>query len=74
MPNITLSIDEKTLSASREYAKQHNLSLNSLIRQMLQQRVSQKGGQWLEECFSTMDSAEGDSTGVTWTRDDAYDL
>ena len=73
MPNVTLSIDEKTLNASREYAKRHNISLNALIRQMLRQRVSRQGNEWLEECFSKMDAAAGDSEGKKWTRDELYD-
>ncbi len=74
MPNITLSIDEKTLKASREYAKRHNISLNSLVRQMLAQRVASGGSsKWLEECFSKMDAAAGDSNGQTWSRDEIHE-
>ena len=74
MPNVSISLDEKTLKASREYARRHNTSLNALIRQMLQQRVSSRGHDWLEECFSKMDAAGGDSNGEQWTRDDVYDV
>ena len=74
MPNVTLSIDEKTLKASREYAKKHNISLNALIRQMLAQRVAWgSSSEWLDECFTKMDAAAGDSKGQTWSRDELYD-
>jgi hypothetical protein len=73
MPNVTLSIDEKTLKESRNYAKKHNISLNALIRQMLRQRVNREGAEWLEECFSKMDAAAGDSQDRTWTRDELYE-
>lgn len=33
--NITLSIDERLLTKSREYAKQHNTSLNKLLKEYL---------------------------------------
>jgi hypothetical protein len=74
MPNVTISLDEKTLKASREYARRHNTSLNALIRQMLQQRVSSRGYDWLEECFSKMDAAGGDSRGGQWVREELYDV
>ena len=32
MKNITLSIEEDTLKAGRNYAKRHKISLNALIR------------------------------------------
>jgi hypothetical protein len=35
MKNITLALDEKTIKAGREYARTHNLTLNSLIRKLL---------------------------------------
>ena len=73
MPNVTLSIDEETLKESRKYAKKHNISLNALIRQMLRQRVSRGSSEWLEECFSKMDAAAGDSQGRTWTRDELHE-
>jgi hypothetical protein len=73
MTNVTLSIDEKTLKASREYAKRHSISLNALIRQMLEQRVNRESTEWLEECFAKMDAAKGDSKGQKWTRDELYD-
>ncbi len=33
--NITLSADKETINKSRQYAKKHNTSLNSLIRNYL---------------------------------------
>lgn len=33
--NITLSVDEQLLQKSREYAKQHQTSLNQLVRNYL---------------------------------------
>ncbi|MDJ0763922.1 MAG: hypothetical protein QNJ97_13155 [Myxococcota bacterium] len=74
MPNVTISIDEKTLEASRTYAKRHNMSLNGLIRKMLEQCVHRDSIDWLDECFAKMDMAQGDSKGKRWTRDELYDI
>ena len=74
MPNVTISMDEKTLKASREYAKQHGMSLHSLIREMLKSRVSRKGIDWVDECFDRMDRLNASSNGKRWSRDELYDV
>jgi len=74
MPNVTISVDEKTLRASREYARRHRTSLNALIRDLLRQRVLQGSTDWVDECFALADEAAGSSRGKRWTRDDAYDV
>jgi hypothetical protein len=73
VPNVTISIEKEILEASRAYAKRHGLSLNALIRKMLEQRVLSTSKSWLDECFDLMDSAGGDSKGETWNRDELYD-
>lgn len=40
MKNITLSIDDKTLAAGREYARKRNTSLNALVRVLLEEKIS----------------------------------
>lgn len=72
MANVTLSIDDEMLKLCREYAKKHGLSLNALIRRLLQRTVTRSGAEWLEECFQAMDDAGGDSSGRRWTRDELY--
>ena len=74
MPNVTISIDEETLKASREYAKRHKTSLNALIRRLLEQRVRQRSTDWVAECFSLMDQVAASSRGKKWTRDELYDV
>ncbi len=73
MPNITLSIDENLLEAGRKYAIKHNTSLNSLIRDLLEDAVLSKSGEWLEEAFKLMDQAKANSHGKKWKREDLYD-
>ncbi len=70
MKNITLSIDEETLKAGRDYAKKHNMSLNALIRKLLKQSVIRSSTLWLTESFELMDKARANSTGETWKRED----
>lgn len=72
MKNITLALDEKTIKAGREYARKHNLTLNSLIRRLLQQTISQGSRNWIDECFALMDKAEVGTIKKTWKRDDLY--
>jgi hypothetical protein len=72
MKNITLALDEKTIKAGREYARTHNLTLNSLVRRLLQQAVSQGSQNWIDECFSLMDRAKVPSTVQKWTRQDLH--
>jgi len=70
--NITLSLDEETLKAGRDYAKKHHMSLNGLIRRLLRQNVVGSSSQWLTEVFDTMDKAQADSRGAKWKREDLY--
>ncbi len=74
MKNITISIEEDVLEAGREYAKRHNMSLNSLIRKLLAQTVRSESQNWLQECFALMDQANADSQGQKWTREELYDV
>ncbi|MCP4148748.1 MAG: hypothetical protein GY757_13455 [bacterium] len=73
MANVTLSIQDNLLNAGREYARRQNVSLNALIRRLLEQTVEQSNARWLDECFHKMDQANGDSGGKKWRREDLYD-
>lgn len=72
MKNITLSIDDDLLEKGREYARSHNISLNVLVRRLLEQAVVRKDSQWLDEMFRLMDKAKVSSKGKRWTRDELY--
>ncbi|MFW6137668.1 MAG: DUF6364 family protein [Spirochaetota bacterium] len=72
MKNITLSIDEDTLKAGREYAKKHHMSFNALVRHLLKTTVKKSSNQWLEEAFKLMDETEADSHGKKWKREELY--
>lgn len=58
MKNVTLALDEETIRAGREYARRHNMTLNSLVRRLLRQTVTRESGEWVDECFRLMDQAD----------------
>jgi hypothetical protein len=72
MKNITLSMDERTLKAGREYAKMHGLSFNDLVRRLVEQTVFSSGSHWLDDVFTLMDNVEASSQGRSWTREELY--
>jgi hypothetical protein len=72
MKNITLAIEENILLAGREYAKRHHLTLNALVRRLLEQTVTKSSTQWLEECFKLADASPANSGGKKWKRADLY--
>jgi predicted transcriptional regulator len=74
MPNVTISLDEDVLRASREYARKRDLSLNALIRELLEHRVRRSDAAWIDACFERMDRAAVDSGGRNWKREDLYDV
>ncbi len=72
MKNITLSIDEDSLKAGREYAKKHHISFNALIRRLIKQTIRKESGQWIDESFKLMDESKANSEGQNWKREDLY--
>jgi len=72
MKNITLSIDEETLDAGREYAQRHQTTLNALVRELLVKTVLADRKAAVSEMFRLMDAHPGNSQGSGWTREDLY--
>ena len=72
MKNITLSIDETVLQAGREYARNHNISFNSLVRKLVEQTVIPHKDNWLHDTFSLMDTLKVASSDEKWTREELY--
>jgi hypothetical protein len=72
MPNVTLALDEELLTRGREYAKEHDMSFNALMRELLDQTTRQNGD-WLEDIFALADQHPINSGGATWTREELYD-
>ena len=74
MPNITISFNENLLKEGRKYARDHNISLNGLLRMLLERTVEHSAKDWLDECFQLMEQANGNSRGAQWKREDLYDV
>ena len=72
MKNITLAIDEKTLRSGRKYASRHNMTLNSLVRSLLEKTVGDDSDTWLDECFQMMDKITIAKNVKKWKREDLY--
>jgi hypothetical protein len=73
MKNLTLAIDEATLTASREYAKRHNTTLNQLVRDLLQHTVAQDQQGGVEELLRFFREHAGNSGDWKWDREELYD-
>jgi hypothetical protein len=73
MPNITLSIDDDLLDAGRKYAREHNTSLNALMRDLLARTVTRPSSSRMRDMFKMVDSLRVNPQGKKWTREDAYD-
>jgi len=72
MKNITLSIDEETQDAGREYAQRHQTTLNGLVRDLLVKTVLADRKAAVTEMFRLMDAHPGNSKGRRWTREELY--
>ena len=71
--NVTIAIDEDTLRASREYAKQRGISLNALIRELLERTTQCKNGDWVNDWFALLDSIPKNDVRWSWDRDEIYE-
>jgi hypothetical protein len=74
MKNITLSMDEELLKAGKKYAREHNTSLNALIRDLVKRTVCPDSSDWFAELKKKIAKAGGCSDGTPWNREDAYDV
>ena len=72
MKNVTLALDDDTLSAGRAYAERHDTTLNALVRDLLARTVQVDRGALVEEMFRLMDKAPGRGRGRRWTREDLH--
>jgi hypothetical protein len=72
MKNITLALDDKIIRKGRQYASRHNLTLNALVRKLLEKTVDDESQNWIEECFRLMDQVNIDKDVQSWKREDLY--
>ena len=72
MKNITLALDETIIKKGRKYASKHNLTLNSLVRELLEKTVEEDSQNWLQECFHLMDQVTLPRVTKKWKREDLH--
>jgi Family of unknown function (DUF6364) len=71
--NVTLSVPDDLVARAREIARQHGTSLNSLIRDYLEELVRGGGDQELAAQFDALwQGRSGHSGGWRFNRDDLY--
>ena len=73
MKNVTLSMNEDLLIQARKYAREHGMTLNSLIRKLLQQTVVIRSQNSLEDLLSEMDNIKVKNPLGSFTREELYD-
>ena len=75
MKNITLAIDEKVLAEVRRYAAARNQTVNSLVRQHLEQivRSENEARNAMRELRAMSDHSTADVGPIDWKRDDLYE-
>ena len=73
--NITLSVDEQLLRKCREYAKQHQTSLNQLVRDHLMSLCGEQDAAASADEFKRLakQMAGHSSEGFKFDRDSLYD-
>jgi hypothetical protein len=72
--NITLSADEAVIRKAREFAKRHNSSLNTLIRDYLEHLVNETDSVSSAEEFERLSTefAGRSPAGYSFSREDIY--
>jgi len=70
--NVTLSIDEKTVTRARKKAEALGKSLNQLIRDYLQKLAGEDDAERFIEEFERL-SGTGNSHGQRFNRDEAHE-
>ncbi len=73
MKNVTIALDNPIYEAGRLYAREHHISLNGLIRSLLQQTVMRESGKGAcDQFFSVANKAHGNSGGKRWAREELH--
>lgn len=72
--NITLAIDEKTLTAVRRYAAANKTTVNAVVRAAMESiaKRGRKSDEAWDALFELTDQEGAEVGARTWTRDDLY--
>jgi hypothetical protein len=71
--NVTLALDDRLIGQAREYASGLGLTLNSLIRKLLEEAVHPADSKGPDETFRLIDEAKPQPSQGVWRREDLYD-
>jgi len=71
MKNVTLSFPDDLLAKSRQYAKEHNISLNQMIRDILAKYVKEQ--ETSKKLIEKSQAFSVNEPGIKWNRDEIYD-
>ncbi len=74
MKNLTLSIDDDLLAKARNYARKHNTTVNSMVREFLRKTTNSGNQDWIDDFFEQAGELDINSGGNVFKRYDAYDL
>lgn len=73
--NITLSADSKLIKKARQYANDHDTTLNKMVRVFLESIVEKPHTKSDVDFFlNSVERIQGNSNGKKWNRDDIYDV
>ena len=72
MANVTLSIDENTLTKARMYAARNGTTLNSMIREFLEELIDERGRKQTaqDRINQILSKLKMTRKGTTWTREE----
>ena len=73
MKNVTISLDDRTMEALREYTKARGQTLNAFMRELVLRTVRTPKSR-SARLFELMDALPTTKVGVTWSREDLYDV
>jgi len=71
--NVTLSIDDQTLTRARQLAQQRGTSLNQMIRDYLDSLTASDPAKTVAELERLWKEGKGHSGGRKWNREELYD-
>jgi len=71
--NLTLAIDDEVLKAARRIAAERDTTVNPLVREYLEQLVSNRRRIARERLLELMNSGGVEIGPITWTREELHE-
>ncbi len=69
---LTVTLNPELAAAARDHAHRHHVTPEELISQLLDRELAGDATAWVDDLFTRMDQAGGNSGGTAWTRDELY--